>query len=219
MNVDFVELCPYVVKAFKYYQKDESLLDEPGVGKIIADGRNHLLLSNKTYDLITIDPPPPPYSAGTVNLYTKEFYALCKRRLTPQGIVCQWIPMYSTTEEQYRMLLRSFMEVFPHTSVWGSLNKMGTYLVGTPERLQIDKNSFYAYFNQQSVKDDIALYMSKAVDGPRVLSLLLLNEDAARDYTQGARIMSDDLPLIEFPLFRSEPDSEMMSIDLIHARH
>jgi spermidine synthase len=219
MEVDFVELCPYVVEAFKYYQKDPSLLNEPGVGKIIADGRNYLLLSDKTYDVITIDPPPPPYSAGTVNLYTEEFYELCRKSLTPGGIICQWIPMYSSSEGQYRMLLRTFMRVFPHTSVWGSINRLGTYLIGTPDRLQIDKDFFNAYFEMPAVRNDLLLYTDEVVDGPRVLALFLLEEDAARYYTDGAPVMRDDLPLIEFPLFRNDPENELMRIDLIYGRH
>jgi len=220
MDVDFVELCPYVVKAFGYYHEDTSRLNEPGVGKIIADGRNYLLLSDKTYDAITIDPPPPPYSAGTVNLYTKEFYELCKQRLKPGGVTSQWIPMYSTTEDQYKMLLRTFMEVFPHTSVWSPINGMGTYLVGTPERLQLDRDraSFNAYFDAPAVKEDLALYGDEIIDGTRMLSLLLLDENAARYYSQGAPVMTDDLPLIEFPLFKVGQNIELMRTGLIYGR-
>ncbi len=215
MDVDFVELCPYVVEAFKYFQKDPSLLTGPKAGKIIADGRNYLLLSNKTYDVITIDPPPPPYSAGTVNLYTKEFYELCKRRLTPEGVICQWIPMYSSTEEQFMMLLRTFAEVFPHTSVWTSSYNLGTFLIGTPEPLQFDRKSFDEYFDAPSVRKDLSLYTKDITDRRSVLPRLLLDENGVRRYVQAAPVMSDDLPLIEFPLFRTNPQSELMRTSLI----
>ncbi|MBI4833083.1 MAG: fused MFS/spermidine synthase, partial [Candidatus Lindowbacteria bacterium] len=219
MDVDFVELCPYVVEAFKYYQEDPSLLTKPGARKIIEDGRNYLLLSDRTYDVITIDPPPPPYSAGTVNLYTKEFYELCRKRLTPEGIVCQWIPMYSTTEGQYKMLLRTFMEAFPHTSVWGSINGMGTYLVGTPNEMLIEREGFDAYFDRPLIKENLSLYVNEPLSGPRARSLLLLNEEPARAYAADAPVMSDDLPLIEFPLFRKDRKGELMHIGLMYSGH
>ncbi len=215
MQTDFVELCPYVVEAFKFYHEDASVLEEPDVGRIIADGRNHLSLSDKQYDLITIDPPPPPYSAGTVNLYTKEFYELCKKRLTADGIICQWIPMYSSTEDQYKMLLRTFTQVFPHTSVWSSANKTGTYLIGTPDRLEIDRESFIAYFDDPAIREDLALYEGENVDGKLALSLLLLNEDPVRHYVGDAPVLTDDMPLIEFPLFRPESRGELMRIPLL----
>jgi len=218
MQVDFVELCPYVVESFPYFQENPAMLNEPGVGPFITDGRNYLLLSDEKYDLITIDPPPPPYSAGTVNLYTREFYELCKQRLTPEGIVCQWIPVPASTEAQYKMLLRTFMEVFPHTTVWGSVNRMGTYLIGTPERLAIDRKRFNSYFERPEIKEDLLLYADEVVDGHEVLSMLLLDEDAARYYVQGAPVLTDDLPLIEFPLFQVTPQDDIMSISLIYGR-
>jgi spermidine synthase len=216
MQVDFVELCPNVVRAFRYYQDDPSMLTEPGARIIIADGRNYLLLSDERYDVITIDPPPPPYSAGTVNLYTREFYELCKRRLTPQGVVCQWIPMYSSTESQFKMLLRTFMEVFPHTSVWRPENNLGAYLIGTPEKLEIDRDSFIKYFDRTEVAKDLSLYVDEPPKGRNVLSLLVMSEGAAQHYSEGAPVLTDDLPLIEFPLFHVRPDDEIMNLSLIH---
>jgi spermidine synthase len=216
MEVDFVELCPDVVKAFSYYQDDPSMLTEPGANAIIADGRNYLLLSDKKYDLITIDPPPPPYSAGTVNLYTKQFYELCKERLTPEGVVCQWIPMYASTEAQYKMLVRTFLEVFPHASVWGSVNRLGAYLIGSPEKLDIDRKSFVAYFERPEIKRDLSVYVEESLEGRELLSLLILNEDMARYYVQDAPVLTDDMPLIEFPLFHVRSDEEIMNPSFIY---
>ncbi len=220
LEVDLVELCPFVVEAFAYFQKDPEMLNEPGVRTIIADGRNYLLLSDKTYNVITVDPPPPPWSAGTVNLYTREFYALCKERLNPGGIVCQWLPtlLDCFTEDQFKMQVATFMDVFPHTTVWNSPNRIGAYLIGTQETLEIDDASFNEYFQREAVKKDLSLYSSTLIDGPRVLSLLLLEEDDAREYAEGAPIMSDDLPLIEFPLFRNGPDVQIMDIDFLAER-
>ena len=181
------------------------MLEEPGVGKIITDGRNYVLLSDKTYDVIAIDPPPPPWGAGIANLYTKEFYELCKERLNPDGIICQWMitGSYFLSVDQYKMLLRTFMEVFPHTTVWDSPNGLGTYLIGTPGRLYIDKDSFHAYFNAPQIKRNLSLYQDDPLEGQEVLKLLLLDEDAAWEFVGAAPIMSDDLPYIEFPLFRN----------------
>jgi spermidine synthase len=210
MEVDFVELCPFVVEAFTYFHEDAAMLDEPGVGKIIADGRNYVLLADKKYDLITIDPPPPPWGAGIANLYTKEFYELCKERLTPDGIICQWMVTgsYFLSIEQYRMLLNTFLEVFPHTTVWDSPNKLGTYLIGTPDKLRLDRESFNAYFDRQEVKQNLSLYRDEPLTGPDVLNLLWYDEDAAREFAAGFPVMYDDLPYIEFPLFHRRPSPE-----------
>jgi len=46
---------------------------DPKVEIRIADGRHELLSQQRQYDLITLEPPPPP-AAGVVNLYSREFY-------------------------------------------------------------------------------------------------------------------------------------------------
>jgi len=219
MDVDFVELCPYVVRAFPHFQEDPSMLNEAGVGRIVADGRNYVLLSDKSYDIITIDPPPPPWSAGTVNLNTREFFELCRQRLNPGGIVCHWIPIYPEflTVEQYKVHLRTFMEVFPHTTVWNSPNELGTYLIATPERLQIDEESFKAFFKSGTIRNDLFEYGSKIWDGERVLSLLMLDEDEAREFAVDSLPMSDDLPVVEFPLFRESSEGEIFRMDMLQS--
>lgn len=219
VEVDLVELCPFVVEAFRYFQDDPSMLDEQGVGKIISDGRNYLLLSDKKYDVVSIDPPPPSWSAGTVNLYTKEFYELCKSRLKPGGIVCQWFPtcFNSLSEKQYKILVRTFIEVFPHTTVWNSPDTLGTYLLGTFETLQIDEDSFNAYFAKAPIREDMSLYAAKPMTGSEVLDLFLLNEDQASLYVEGAPVMTDDTPWIEFPLFRNGPGVKIMRPEYISA--
>ncbi|GAB4333606.1 MAG: hypothetical protein Kow0099_05450 [Candidatus Abyssubacteria bacterium] len=217
LDVDFVELCPYVVDVFKYFQHDESLLNQPGVGKIIADGRNYVLLTDKRYDIIVVDPPPPPWSAGTVNLYTQEFYELCKARLTKGGIMLQWLPTVRDcfTEPQFKMMLRTFLEVFPHTTVWRSPNDYGVFLVGTPERLSVDRKSFLAYFARPAVKSDLALYSTTPITGRDVLSYLALDEEHAWNYAGDAPVMNDDNPWIEFPLFKAGPTVTIMKPDLL----
>ncbi len=219
MQVDVVELCPFVFETFKYFQRYPAMLNEPGVGKIVADGRNYLLLSDKTYDVINIDPPPPPWSAGTVNLYTKEFYELCKKRLKPGGIVCQWLPIFwdSLSDEQYKILVATFADVFPHTTIWNSPSELGTYLMGTPERLDIDIESFDAYFANQSIRKDLSLYSSEDVDGADVRALLLFDEDAVKNYVRDVPVMTDDLPVIEFPLFRHGPWTRIMEVRFLKA--
>jgi predicted membrane-bound spermidine synthase len=48
-----------------------------------------MLRTNKMFDVIVIDPPPPVEVAGSSLLYSTEFYAVAKRRLRPDGILMQ----------------------------------------------------------------------------------------------------------------------------------
>ena len=47
-------------------------MDDPRVKIVIADGRNHLLLTDRTYDVI-ISQPSNLYPAGVADLFTREY--------------------------------------------------------------------------------------------------------------------------------------------------
>ena len=65
---------------------------QPQVETIVADARHYLLTGDRRFDIITFE-PPPPQDAGIVNLYTREFYRLAKRRLERGGKLAQWVPL------------------------------------------------------------------------------------------------------------------------------
>ena len=82
LNITCVELVPEVFKCFRYYHSDaQKVISRPNIRFIGNDGRNFLLLSPDKYDMIIVDPSPPVYNAGTVNLYTREFFTMCKEHL------------------------------------------------------------------------------------------------------------------------------------------
>src|SRR5438105_2916794 len=63
----------------------------------IQDGRFFLLTTPKRFDLITAEPPPPK-TAGIVNLYTREYFRLMRGRLSDRGIASYWLPVYQFSE-------------------------------------------------------------------------------------------------------------------------
>src|SRR5271170_3009875 len=83
----------------------------------IRDGRQELLRSSERYDLITLEPPPPS-AEGVVNLYSSEFYELAGKRLNPDGLFAQWLPIATQNDEDTRSLVRSFLDSFPHVTLW-----------------------------------------------------------------------------------------------------
>ncbi len=55
-----VELVPSVPTMFGYYYPDAaSVLANPKGHLAITDGRNYVELSDRTYDIVVVDPPPP----------------------------------------------------------------------------------------------------------------------------------------------------------------
>ncbi|MGD1146834.1 MAG: fused MFS/spermidine synthase [Thermoanaerobaculaceae bacterium] len=92
-------------------------LRDPRVRVALNDGRNLLLASRETFDVILSDSIHPVY-AGNSTLYTREYFELCHRHLRPGGVVSMWLPLYSLTSESYLAIVRAFWEVFPDTCIW-----------------------------------------------------------------------------------------------------
>lgn len=197
-RVDIVELSPSVLKlAGLFRATNEAVLGNPRASASVGDGRNFLLRSLKKYDVVTFE-PPPPYEAGVVNLYTKEFYELVRKRLKPGGIVCQWAPMALESETLWKMLVKAATDVFPHVSVWVPNNREAL-LVASVELHDVDFADW-----QRRIESSPAVQSNLAeigLDDPyALLSTYLISDDALRAYLDGVAPVTDDRPQLEFPL-------------------
>ena len=112
-----------------YPDPDARPLKDPRVRVHVEDGRNFLQSTGERYDLITAE-PPPPFMAGVVNLYTREYFQQLHDRLADGGIVTYWLPLHDLNGDSARAILRAFADVFEDASLW---NGTGTNLmmVGT----------------------------------------------------------------------------------------
>ncbi|NIM16067.1 MAG: hypothetical protein GTO45_29040 [Candidatus Aminicenantes bacterium] len=118
-----------IEEASKYFQMiNHGVLNDPRVEVIFTDGRNKVLADTETYDVILSDSIHPRFS-GNGSLYTYDYYKLLKKRLKPGGLVSQWLPFYSITPENFKMIVKSFYKVFPYTSVWYTNNTMNSYVI------------------------------------------------------------------------------------------
>jgi hypothetical protein len=121
INATAVELVPSVPKLFGYFHSNgPELLQSPLAHVVIDDGRRFLERNPQQYDLITIDPPPPVEAAGSSMLYSQEFYAAARKRLSPGGILAQWLP--NGDDEDLAAVARALHNSFPYVRVfrWGS---------------------------------------------------------------------------------------------------
>ncbi len=80
VTADAVELVPSVPGMFHWFYDDaDQVLADPKGKVIVADGRNHVELTDQTYDFVVVDPPPPIESAGVSVISSLEFYQQAKR--------------------------------------------------------------------------------------------------------------------------------------------
>jgi spermidine synthase len=202
LDITIVELVPEVYKCFRYYHDNaEEILSRENVSPVVGDGRNFLLLSSEKYDIITVDPSPPIYSAGTVNLYTFEFFSLCKEHLMQGGVMCLWFPI--SPEEDTLSILKTFYSVFPNMTVWEGPHGPGLYIIGTLAETRIDKSKIEQAFTNPRLLEDLSEYDNSCVTSSQLLNLLILQEKSdIENVTRGAVIITDNFPYTEFPLWR-----------------
>ncbi|HKQ59803.1 MAG TPA: fused MFS/spermidine synthase, partial [Candidatus Polarisedimenticolaceae bacterium] len=138
-HVDCVEVVPEVLDAAPLFAEWNGRIYErigtPRLTAIFDDGRNHVLRTERRYDVILSDATHPGTADSWV-LYTREFYARCRDRLEPGGTIAQWLPLHGLTAEDFKGILRTWSGVFPHASLW--LTTDYAVLLGTSQPLEVD---------------------------------------------------------------------------------
>jgi spermidine synthase len=88
-HVLMVDIDQEVVERCKQFLPEwhQGSFDDPRVELKFLDARKYLEETNETYDSIIIDISEPVEAGPAYLLYTKEFYQIVKRRLTPQGMI------------------------------------------------------------------------------------------------------------------------------------
>jgi spermidine synthase len=198
-RLDLVEICPEVLElAPRFRDVNKGILDRDAdrpfpVAVHVDDGRNFLLRSERTWDVITLE-PLMPYTPGAVNLYTEDFYRLCRGRLAENGVMCQWIPIHAMSSDDYKMLLRSFVEVFPETTLW--FVEGTTMVIGTREPTRIDFGRLASRMRRTEVAEDLEAI---EFDDPLlVLNSFVAGGEELSRFLEDAFVMTDERPLMEF---------------------
>ena len=188
------ELLPEVRAAASSFRGNFDAMSDPRLDIRLRDGRRELLRHAQTYDLITLEPPPPS-AAGVVNLYSRDFYELARRRLRPAGIVAQWLPLPTQNDAETRSLVRSFLDVFPHASLWTTeIHEM--LLLGSMEPVLLDAKRISGRFFEPHVA---AALNEVGISSPAALLATWITDHAGlANYAGKALPVTDDKPRIEY---------------------
>ena len=191
VDVDVVELSHAVVGGSEFFKHiNFDLLARPNARLHVDDGRNFLLMSKKKYDVVTADIILPRH-AGAGALYSREYYELVRRSLADEGLVMQWNGGETATE--YKLLLRTFLSVFPHTTLWAD----GSLMLGSTRPFTIGRT---AYEVRRRTFEQFPW------DLATLKRIYTADADAARAFVGDGPILSDDRPVIEY--FLSLPKND-----------
>jgi len=193
--VDAIDLSGAVLGALPVFRREnEGVAENPKVRLARADGRHHLATTPLRYALITLE-PPPPVVAGSVHLYTLDFYELCKRRLAPGGVLAQWLPLHAQSEASARAVARTFLDAFPHAALWLPSIR-DAVLIGSEAPLHLDPSRLLAAYADPATRANLAAAYLETPEA--LLGTYLLDRDGIARWSAGADRITDDRPSMEF---------------------
>ena len=136
-QVDVVEIEPAIVDVAKAcISVNRNVLENPKTNLIIADAREVLTTTGKSYDLIFSE-PSNPYRAGIASLYTHEFYREAAERLAPGGFFIQWVQAYEIAPRTVKSVYTTLLSVFPYVETWQP-RMNDVLLIGSMESPKMD---------------------------------------------------------------------------------
>ncbi len=117
-SIDIVDLNDKVfATAPEFAATNDRVHADARVRLIHDDGRNYLNVTDRKYDLVTSE-PPPPMMAGVYRLYSKQYYERVLDRLNPDGMMTQWLPVYQMPHEAVDLAVSTFIDVLPHALIF-----------------------------------------------------------------------------------------------------
>jgi spermidine synthase len=190
-----IDLAPAVFDFARYFVPiNKRFYANPKVHEIVADGRNYLLGTTNSFDVITMEPPPPT-DAGIVNLYTEEFYALAKRRMRPGAVLAQWVPLDIGRGVLPKMILKAMMAQFKHVSLWLP-DRMEGVAIASDEPLRIDRDVLAKRMAEPAVAADLTQIGLRSPDD--LLATFVAADERLAAYLDDTPSLTDDRPRIEY---------------------
>jgi predicted membrane-bound spermidine synthase len=193
---------------------------DPRVRTHIEDGRFFLLTTPRRFDLITAEPPPPK-TAGIVNLYTREYFGLMRNRLSDRGIATYWLPIYQLSDSDAKAIIGAFCGAFSDCSLWSGA---GTEWILVGSRGPVSPPSFDAFARQWRDPVSAPVLGRIGFETPEQLAAsFIADAPILRRLTAGSPPLTDDFPLRLdpnlasgfaapiFPLVQGAPDAFIKS--------
>jgi spermidine synthase len=194
-SVDVVEISPEVVEASAHFtHENRDALGDSRTRLVRGDGRTHLSLTSRLYDVV-ISEPSNPWMAGVASLFTQEFFRTVRDRLSPGGIFCQWAHTYDISDADLRSIVTTFTAVFPDGTMW-LVGDGDLLLVGSQTSLEPRLDSISTAWLRPGVAEDLRTVGMR--EPFALLSLFVGGPGEMSRYGADAVIQTDDRTALEF---------------------
>jgi spermidine synthase len=186
ISCDIVGMSPIIYP----YPAQNPVLD-PRVNVHIEDGRFFLLTTDKKYDLITAEPPPPKNN-GIVNLYTQEYFQLIYNRLADGGFVTYWLPVYQFSLAETKAVMKAFANVFKDYSLWTGAEYEWMLVGNKNPAPRVSPEAFSRQWQDQSTGPEMRALGFTSPE--QIGSLFLADGGQLQQWLSGASPLTDNYP-------------------------
>ncbi|MFC2140052.1 fused MFS/spermidine synthase, partial [Bacteroidota bacterium] len=194
-KMDCAEISSEVIEAGHFFKEEnQNCMEDERLNIYNEDALTLLKLSSEKYDVI-ISEPSNPWIAGIGNLFSKEYFELCKSKLDSNGIMVQWYHLYESQDEVVQLVLGTFQSVFPNSQVWNGVAN-DIIIVGYKNEYKPDFDFLTEKLNRPELKNE----MSKiGIDNLfTLLSCQSLSDEGIYILSDPYRLNSELHPLLEF---------------------
>ncbi|MBX9571161.1 MAG: fused MFS/spermidine synthase [Candidatus Obscuribacterales bacterium] len=195
------EIEPAVIETSKWFHT-VNLAPEKDPRLIINynDGRNYMMATDETFDVITSE-PSNPWQAGVCNLYTQEYFQVCHDRLKPGGIFAMWWQYNEVSSDNLSRVFSSLKKVFKHVVVFqvftGDISA-----IASDEPIKINLKNVNQALQDPKLKQTLSLFtgINCAEDLP---AKVCLSDDSITKIAAQFPPNTDDKNHIEFDVART----------------
>ena len=188
-SVEIVELSQAVVEGAGFFSGiNYDVLRRPNVRLRVDDGRSHLLLSGRKYDVVTADIIQPIH-AGAGNVYSAQYFNLVRDGLRGPGVAVQWV---FGTDAEYKMIMRTFLSVFPHATLWAD----GSVMIASRRPFRLFRAEFDRKLADPVYREALASVGLRSFDD--LTRLYTAGPNEMRAFVGDGPLLTDDRPAVEY---------------------
>jgi spermidine synthase len=199
VQADGVELVPEVVDVLGHFEPyNFSPTRQPRLKVRVADARRFVRVTEARYDVIVGDLFHPARD-GAGSLYTVEHFQSIRARLESGGLFCQWLPLHQLDEDMLRIIMRTFVEVFPEAQAYLLRFNIDAPVLGLVGRLQ--PPSYSSDWVEKRLSDgELEEHLKKLplADSIRLFGHLIAGPKELRAFAANAPLNTDDQPWVTF---------------------
>lgn len=194
-SIECVELSPAVIRASRHFQFVNGDIEADRRLQLIqGDGRAHMEHSPRRYDVIASE-PSNPWLAGISALFTREFFETEKNHLNKGGVMCQWLQVYEMDPETFRLVVRTFRQVFPVVEIF-RISNTDVMMLGSMEPIALDPAALDRGFARGTVRAD--LEKIGVMDPMIFIGHHLVDSTQVAELAGPGTLNTDDFPVLEY---------------------